>query len=470
VTGRNTPKRDYLTFLDKKRSVNYMGGFRPTYIPEFLFDFQKALLEWSVQMGRCAIFADCGLGKTVVQLAWAENVVRHTAKPVLILTPLAVSYQTVAEGEKFGIGCTRATGGAIRKSWPKIVITNYERLERFDYRDFSGVVCDESSILKNFNGARRSAITQFMKQVQYRLLCTATAAPNDYTELGTSSEALGFLGHMDMLARFFKNDQASLNPVRVWKGAEKWRLKSHAETAFWEWVCSWARACRYPSDLGFDDGLFILPPLYQTEYFIRSTVPRDGCLFDLPAVGLKEQREERHRTITERCEKVADLVNGRQGQSLVWCHLNKEGDALSQMIPDAKQVSGSDSDDYKEETLTAFAQGELNVLVTKPRIGAWGLNLQRCSHVTFFPSHSYEQFYQGVRRCWRFGQQNPVSVDIVATEGDQQVIANLKRKSEAADRMFTELVKHMNTGQVVTLDRNHKKKVRFPQWVQSSSK
>lgn len=438
----------YAQFLEQKAQFGERSGFRPLWMPGFLFPFQQALTEWAIEKGRAAVFADCGLGKTPMQLVWAENVVRKTSRRVLILTPLAVAAQTLREAEKFSIECKRSPDG---KTGPGINVTNYERLHYFTPGDFAGVVCDESSILKSFDGVRRGEITEFMRKVPYRLLCTATAAPNDYIELGTSSEALGYLGHMDMLIRFFKNTQnnSSHRVVRGRLNHDKtepgkiWRFKGHAEDPYWRWVCSWARAVRKPSDLGFADGDFTLPSLVELEHVVSANTLADGMLFALPAVGLKEQRDERRRTITERCEKVASLVANRQ-PALVWCHLNPEGDLLERLIPDAVQVSGDDSDEAKEEAFLAFAAGKIRVLITKPQIGGWGLNFQHCAHVTVFPSHSFEQYYQGVRRCWRFGQKKPVIVDVVTTEGERGVMANLQRKAKAADKMFERLVERMN--------------------------
>ncbi len=431
----------YYDFLASKMHEGADHGFDPVFMPEALFPFQQSLVEWAVRKGRGAIFADCGLGKTPMQLAWAENVVRYTNGSVLIITPLAVSAQTVRESHKFGIECRRSHDGTAH---PGITITNYEQLHKFDPASFAGAVCDESSILKSFDGRRRQEITDFMRKLPYRLLCTATAAPNDYIELGTSSEALGYLGHMDMLNRFFKNDHNNSATRGMYGEVAKWRFKGHAEQPFWRWVCSWARAIRRPSDLGYLDDGFVLPPLIERQHMVEAETLPDGMLFALPAVGLREQREERRRTIRERCEKVAELtVDKADGQSLVWCHLNDEGDQLEDLIPDAIQVSGDDRDEVKEERFLAFADGEARVLVTKPKIGAWGLNFQNCAHVTFFPSHSFEQYYQGVRRCWRFGQKRSVLVDVVATEGERDVLKNLQRKAAAADAMFSNLVDEM---------------------------
>lgn len=460
----------YAQFLEAKAQSVAMEGFAPVFVPGFLFDFQSSLVEWALLKGKAAIFADCGLGKTPMQLVWAENVVRKTNRPVLILTPLAVSHQTILEAAKFDIQATRSLGG---HGNPGIVVTNYERLHHFEPSEFSGVVCDESSILKSFDGSTRQAVTDFMRKVPYRLLCTATAAPNDYIELGTSSEALGQLGYTDMLGRFFKNDQNTIKPMvyrhhgqdfKKLDDAAKWRFKGHAETPFWRWVCSWARAVRKPSDLGFDDRSFVLPPLIEKDYLVDARKQAEGYLFALPAVGLKEQRDERRRTIEERCEKVAELVTGTGKQALVWCHLNDEGDRLAS-IKDAVQVSGSDSDEAKEEKFLAFASGQIRVLVTKPKIGAWGLNFQNCAHVTFFPSHSFEQYYQGVRRCWRFGQKNPVRVDVVTTEGEKEVLKNLQRKAKAADKMFSKLVEEMNRSEKIDRSISFTKSEEIPAWL-----
>jgi hypothetical protein len=348
---------------------------------------------------------------------------------------------------------------------PNITITNYEQLEKFNPADFAGVVCDESSVLKSFDGKRRAIITEFLRTVPYRLLATATAAPNDYTELGTSSEALGELGHVDMLNRFFKNEQNNSSQGRGFMGTRnEWRFKHHAEQPFWRWVCSWARAIRRPSDLGFADDRFILPALRERETVVTARVPREGLLFDLPAVGFHEEREVTRRTIQERCEAVAGLVSGNE-PAVVWCHLNAEGDLLERLIPGAVQVSGADSDERKEEAFAAFKAGDVRVLVTKPKIGAWGLNWEHCAHVAYFPSHSYEQYYQAVRRCWRFGQKRSVLVDLVRTDGDANVLANLQRKGQQADKMFSDLVRHMADAEGIKSGRTYDKPLEVPAWL-----
>lgn len=437
------------------------SGFAPSFMPDYLFDFQSKMVEWSVRKGRGALFEDCGLGKTIQELVWSENVIRHTGGRVLVLTPLAVATQTVREAEKFGIEAKVSRDGILASN---IVVTNYQQLHRFSPDDFVGCVCDESSILKNFDGVTKSAVTEFMRRLPYRLLATATAAPNDFIELGTSSEALGEMGFSDMLSKFFKKTEKTYTRRDEHRG-DLYRFRGHAELDFWRWVASWSRAMRKPSDIGCDDGPFILPPFEVRDHIIRAATPRDGCLFDMPATGLREQREERRRTIVERCEKAASLVDGTGEPAVCWCHLNDEGDFLERLIPGAAQVAGRHSDDQKEETLRAFADGEVRVLVTKPRIAGFGLNWQHCAHQTFFPSHSFEQWYQAVRRSWRFGQTRPVVIDVVASEGEADVIRNLQRKQDAADTMFSSLVQMMNDSLRIAVEPYTGSQERIPSWL-----
>ena len=474
----------YHEFLASKQQLRSDGGFAPLWLPDFLFDFQAHLVEWAVRKGRAAIFADCGLGKTICQLVWAENVARHTGKPVLIITPLAVAAQTEREAEKFGIEAKVSRDGAVRR----ITITNYERLHYFDPCDFAGVVCDESSILKSFTGVTRKRVTRFASKMRYRLLCTATASPNDYVELGNSSEALGELSYSDMLRRFFwqlddkgqkrelcKQQEAEVliaaDPnyfrklsYRVAQTIGQWRLKHHAIGPFWRWVASWARACRKPSDLGFTDDGFALPELVERGHVIKPRTPAPGWLFSMPAFGMAEEREERRRTLAERTEYVAGLVD-HDRPAVVWCHMNSEADRLAEIIPDAEQIAGRTPDDRKAELYEAFTAGQLRVLVLKPKLGAWGLNWQHCNHVVTFPSHSYEQYYQSVRRCWRFGQERPVTLDVVATEGEVRLTDNLRRKAEKADRMFEALIREMNAATVVARENLYTNTMEVPAWL-----
>jgi len=479
---------EYAEFLGRKTQFGCDHGFEPTFMPDCLFPFQRHLAEWTIRGGRRACLADCGLGKTLMQLVWAENVARHTGKRVLILAPLAVGAQTVAEGVKFGIECSHVRDGNIAGT-SRIVVTNYEKLHLFRPEDYQGIVCDESSILKHFSGATQKQVTRFSCKLPYRLLCTATAAPNDYIELGTSSEALGELPYSEMLTRFFRqlDDKGQKQAARQQVEAEKlgkhfqrlafrvsqtigqWRLKNHAVQDFWRWVASWARACRYPSDLGFSDAGFILPELREADHIIAPSRPPDGFLFTIPAFGLREERDERRRTLAERCEFVARLVDHKE-PAVVWCHTNDEGDMLEKIIPGARQVAGKTPDEEKEETYKDFASGALRVLVIKPKIGAWGLNWQHCAHVVTFASHSYEQYYQSVRRCWRFGQKRFVRLDVIATDGEAGVIGNMRRKAAQADAMFSELVKHMNNAQRVKPATYGGTAIQLPPWLDTSKR
>jgi hypothetical protein len=441
VVDHTTIPSAYSAFLESKMQLDGDFGFSPTILPDALFPFQRSLVDWSVRKGRAALFADTGLGKTVMELVWAQNVYQHTGKPVLILTPLAVAGQMVREAERFGIEAHHARRGDIQSG---INIANYERLHLFNTDDFAGVVCDESSCIKDAKTQTKAAVVAFMRKRPYRLLATATPAPNDYPEFGTSSEALGHLGFMEMLERFFKNDQNNSETARVYGKASRWRFKGHAEEPFWRWLASWARAVRKPSDLGFDDGAFNLPPLIYRQHTVTPRTVQPGVLFDLPAAGFFEVKQERKRTLAERCELAAALANDTPEPVIVWCYQNAEGDLLERLIPDAVQVSGNDSDDEKEAKLWAFANGTARVLITKPVIGAWGLNFQHCNRVVMFPDYSFEQHYQAVRRCWRFGQTRPVTVDLVTTPGEADVLERLERKADQAETMFANLVEHMN--------------------------
>lgn len=452
---------DYQEFIESRRHLKMNKGFKPNFTPDFLYDFQAHLTEWAIYTGRGALFEDCGLGKTPQFLVWAENVVRHTNKRVLILTPLAVSYQIVSEGEKFGIECKQSRDGSLPA---KIIVTNYEMLHLFNPLDFVGMVADESSILKNFDGKIKNQVLQFIRKMPYRLLATATAAPNDYPELGNSCEALGIMGFMDMLNHYFKNDQNNTKVGRHYGKKLQWVFKKHAEPHFWRFVSSWARALRKPSDLGFDDGAFTLPGLIESQHMVNATKPRPGEMFPSPAIGLKEQRAELKQTTRERCEKVAELVDHKE-PFVCWCNTNPEGDLLEKMIPAAIQVAGKNSTEEKEERFRAFQSGDVQGLITKPKIGGFGLNLQHCAHTTMFPSHSYEQYYQAIRRFWRFGQTREVVADIITTPGMDSVLKNLQQKSKASDKMFNELVKVMNNPEIFDSEYKFDKKEVLPAWL-----
>ena len=446
----------YTKFLAAKLHEGSESGFEPIWMPDSLFPFQCALTEWAIRKGRAAMFADCGLGKSAMQLVWAQNVVQKTNGRVLILTPLAVGAQTVREGIKFGVPCKLSRDGSLPD---KIVVTNYQQLHKFNSSDFAGVVCDESSILKSFDGQIRSAVTEFMRRIPYRLLCTATAAPNDYIELGTSSEALGEMRRVEMMAHFFNHDGGDTS---------KWRLKKHAAKGpFWQWINSWARAVQSPADLGFHQPGYDLPPLVTREHVVSAATPRDGMLFTMPAVTLDEQRDERRRTLTERCELAAALASHSK-PVVAWCHLNAEGDLLTKLIPGAAQVDGSTPDEAKEEAFEAFACGQIRALVSKPQVSGWGLNWQHCAHQTFFPSHSFEQWYQSIRRCWRFGQTSSVTVDVIASEGEAGVLANMQRKAGQARMMFAKMISLLHQETVIAKPAPRQSNpIALPSWIHS---
>ena len=445
---------NYDTFLEQKRHCTSQRGFTPLWNPDFLFDFQRHLLDWSLRSGRVAIFADCGLGKTLISLVWAQNVVQHTNGRILILTPLAVRQQFAAEAERFGIEL------ALHPSpHASIVVANYERLHQLDPGEYQGVVCDESSILKHYSGKTQKAVTRFLVKIPYRLLASATPAPNDYTELGTSSEALGELNYSDMLETFFKeldwDERRQLLfeghysrrlSLRAIESMTRWRFKGHAREPFWRWVAAWARAIRKPSDLDptYDDARFHLPELIEQNHVVASTRAPEGMLFPLPAMSLRQEIAERRAMLKERCERVAELVS-HDRPALVWCHLNCESEMLRRMIPNAVEVSGHDEEEVKEECIMAFLRGDARarVLITKPKIAGLGLNLQHCAHVVTFATHSFESYYQSVRRCWRYGQTRPVTADLVATEGEARLQSRLRAKCDRSNELYNQIVSWM---------------------------
>lgn len=460
---------EYCEFLQRKSQIGRNSGFEPLWMPDFLFDFQRHLVEWAIHKGRAAIWADCGLGKTPMALVWAGNVIRKTGKPVLIITPLAVADQFVREGEKFGIVVHHSRDG---KHNGGIVVTNYERLHYFDAADFLGAVGDEAQAIKAFDGKRRKQVVRFFSKLPYRLLTTATPAPNDYIELGTASECLGIMTQSDMLSYFFRETKDMRHTVfkegDFWNQC-KWTFKPHSEIPFWKWIVSWARGVQKPSDLGFDDTQFLLPPLNYSTHIVDVPWIPAGELFPRPAITLIEQREERKRTIPERCQKVCELID-HDRPAIVWCHYNEEGDYLEKSIPDCVQVAGKDSLEEKEARLLDFAFGRTRVLVTKGKIGCWGLNLQHCGDMTFFPTFSFEQVYQGIRRCWRYGRNGPVNVEVVSAPGESKVMEGLERKQRKATAMFASVILHMNEAvELDSIDR-HNRTIHLPSWIQSPIK
>jgi len=419
----------YADFLEAKAIVALPSGIDVSgSISAKLFPFQVDIVRWALLRGRAAIFADCGLGKTAMQLEWA----RHVPGRVLILTPLAVAEQTVREGEKFGIPARIARKQA--DVGDGITIANYEMLHHFDPAEFAGIVLDESSILKSYDGSTRTALIDAFSQTHYRLACTATPSPNDYTELGNHSEFLGVMNRTEMLATFFVHDGGE---------TQKWRLKGHARQDFWKWLCSWAVAIRKPSDLGHSDKGFELPPLDVRQETV-ATEAGEGSLFVMPAETLAERITARRESVTKRVARCAEIVNETPGSWLVWCNLNSESEGLAKAIEGAVEVRGSDTLEHRRDSLLGFTDGSIRVLVTKPSIAGFGMNWQHCHQVAFVGlSDSWEQYYQAVRRCWRFGQQSPVTVYLIAADKEGAVVANIKRKEVDAGEMSSEMVNHM---------------------------
>lgn len=433
---------EYQQFINSKKHTSSEGGFSPVYMPDNAFDFQKTIIERCLNHGRYAGFIDTGLGKTLIQLSIARNCAEKTNKKVLIITPLAVAFQFIEESKKFGICEPQySKDGTINSD---IVICNYERLSKFNPSDFGTVILDESSILKNFDGKIKSQVTSFLKGVKYRFLFTATPSPNDFIELGTSSEALGYLGYTDMLGKFFTNNEDTIKPVNM---GSKWILKGHAEESFYEWVSSWSMSVRKPSDLGFDDSRHVLPELLvnKVEVDNREILAIDGQfeMFSKPSSRLTEVRQEQKQTIEERCERAVQLGEGHN-TSVFWCNFNDEAKTLSEMMPYAKEIKGSMDIDKKEELLIAFQKGEIKKLITKPKITCFGLNWQHCNHTVYFPTFSYEQYYQAIRRFWRFGQKQNVNVDLVYSNGQAKVIQSLMAKADKANELFSKLNKAVN--------------------------
>lgn len=422
---------EYESWLANKMPTDAPSGFQcdEDRIPAQTFDFQRAIIRWACRRGRAAIFADTGLGKTLMQCAWADQVADKG--PVLIVAPLAVAKQTAGEAAKFGIDVVYAR----RSVDQRITATNYEMLDHFDLSVYTGIVLDESSILKSQDGKTRGKLIELSRAVPYRLSCTATPSPNDYMELGNQCEFLGVMSQAEMLAMYFTHDSGETS---------KWRLKGHGQIKFFEWLATWSVVVRRPSDLGGDDARFALPPLHVREHVVTQSDVMSGELFPRAAVTLQEQRQVKRETIEERCQEAAGLVNASREPWIVWCHLNDESALLGKLIPDAVTVSGSDSNEDKESRMLAFAAGDIRVLVSKPSICGFGMNWQHCANIAFVGlSHSFEQYYQAVRRCWRFGQKREVTAHLFTAEGEGQVMESIRRKEARHDELSTEMVGHM---------------------------
>lgn len=417
---------DYEFFLRKKNVAWQSCGFKGKDYNRALYGFQRDIVHWALAKGRSAIFADCGLGKTLMQLEWARQVHQHTGGNVLILAPLAVADQTKAEGEQFGISVTVcADASDIR---PGINITNYEKLDHFQGVPFSGVVLDESSILKSFTGKIRTALIERFAAVPYRLACTATPAPNDYMELGNHAEFLGVMSRNEMLSMYFVHDGGD---------TAKWRLKGHAEDIFWQWLGSWSVVLNNPADLGYHEVSYVLPALHIHERIV------DGFEPIREPMTLTQRRQARRESLEERCRAAADLVNQSEEQWLVWCDLNDESKLLAALIQNAVEVKGSDKAQHKSDAMLDFSMGLIKCLVTKPSIAGFGMNWQQCHNMIFVGlSDSYEQYYQALRRCWRFGQESEVHAYIIISAKEGCVKENIERKQHDAEKMQRSMVEY----------------------------
>lgn len=425
--------KSYDAFLASKLITVKPAGFEPDSINEMLYPFQKDIVKWACRKGKACIFADCGMGKTPMQLEWANQVHKHCGEDavILIVAPLAVSSQTAREGYKFGIHVNKCRDAKDIK--PGINIINYEILHKFEGVHIDGIVLDESSILKSFTGKVRNQIIDMFEHTPYKLACTATPSPNDYMELGNHAEFVGAMTRTEMLAMFFVHDGGETS---------KWRLKGHAKSQFWDWVSQWAVVVTCPEDLGYDNGNFNLPDLNIRIVEVETDYVEEGKLFATEAFTLQEQQKARRDGIVAKADYISQVVNSSDDAWLIWCDLNDESEHLALSIPDSVEVRGSNTDEYKEDAMLGFADGKYRVMVTKPSIAGFGMNWQHCHRIAFCGlSHSYEQFYQAVRRCWRYGQTEPVDVAVVVTTREAAIVRNVLNKKSASDEMAQEMTK-----------------------------
>lgn len=450
---------EYEEFLNQKISLSESVGIDVDKkdLNNHLFEFQKDIVKWSLKKGKAAIFADCGLGKTIMQLEWSNQIHKKLNKPVLILAPLAVSEQTKNEGKKFGIDVN------IISEQEEIInginITNYEKLDKFDVSVFSAVVLDESSILKSYNSKTRVKLINEFATTPFKLCCTATPAPNDYMELANHCEFLGIMSRFEMLSMYFIHDGSETS---------KWSLKGHAVKRFWEWLASWAVVVSNPKDLGYQEDGFELPELQLEQVMVNGTFP------NLKPTTLSDRRKFRRESIYERCCKAADLANNSREQYLIWCDLNKESEMITSLINDAKEIKGQTKEAERIKILNDFIHGNLRVLVTKPSIAGFGMNLQNCHNMIFVGlSDSYEKFYQAVRRCWRFGQTQKVNASIIISAMEGIVIENIKRKDKASEKMKIEMLNYtkdsvknnLTESKRIKIDYRPELKMRLPSWM-----
>jgi hypothetical protein len=425
--GDEVTAQDYAAFVRRKFVAHLPTGIKkPGPMPKVMFGHQAALASWALKRGRAAIFADTGLGKMLIELAWADAVNKHTKRPVMIHTPLAVAAQIAAEGKRFGIDATVIREAA--ELTPGINVCNYERLHKFDASVFGGVVLDESGCIKHHDAKTFRQLTDAYRDTPFKLPATATPAPNDWAELGTHAEFLGICSRVEMLSEFFTHDGGETSV---------WRLKGHARSQFWKWVASWGALIRKPSDLGFDDGAYKLPSLNLRDHIVNAIGPNTSFLFEVEAQTLSERRAARRASIVQRVNACAAIVNAERNEPwVVWCDLNDEGDMLEDAIVGAIQIAGKDSTEEKERKLREFAEGRARVLISKPSICGWGLNWQHCARMAFVGvTDSFEAYYQAVRRCWRFGQKRQVEVHLFSSSQEGAVAANLKRKEASSLEM-----------------------------------
>lgn len=430
---------NYQEFLARKAEIILPTGIDngATSLCDNAFEFQKDIVNWALRRGRAAVFAGTGLGKTLIEMNWAQNVVEHTNKPVLLLAPIAVASQIASkEAPKFNFTVNHIHNQN-KVTGPGIYTTNYEKLEHFDLDAFGGVILDESSILKSYNGHYRTKLINECKQIPFRLAATATPAPNDFMELGNHAEFLGIMSYTDMLATFFVHDGGS---------TQNWRLRGHAEDAFWKWMCTWSVMLRNPSDLGYSNDGYDLPALHQIQHTVGAPYAPNmetGMLFPLQAESMQERIKARRATVTDRVDHAASLTP-KDGAFVWWCNLNSESEALAKAIPGCVEVRGSDNEKSKEEKLIEFSNGGIEKLVTKSKVCGFGMNWQHCNQTGFVGlNDSFEQVYQATRRFWRFGQTREVTAHFIASELEGAIIANLKRKEIQAEKMADLMVSHM---------------------------
>ena len=452
----------YQEYIIKKELIFPPVGFEiKDKINPMLFPFQKDITKWALRKGRACLFEDCGLGKTPQQLEWSKHVSKKENGPVLIVAPLAVAEQTHREGIKFGVPVNICNSQSDVKLG--INITNYEKLHKFKGNSFCGVVLDESSILKNMNGATRNQIIEMFQSVPYRLACTATPSPNDYMELGNHAEFLGIMTYSEMLSMFFINDSGNVG---------KWRLKKHAnEQKFWQWLCSWAVMLSKPIDLGYNQKGFDLPELNYIENKLP-TISKSIGFFVEEATTMEERRKIRKETIQERCKKAAEIINKTNDQWIVWCGLNNESTLLTKLINGAEEIAGSTDYEIRKKRMLGFAERKVHRLVTKPSIAGFGMNWQNCNKMVFVGlNDSWEQFYQATRRIWRFGQENPVDVHIIIEEREGSVLKNIKRKDKQSLHMMQNMIqetKDLTKSEIQNKNVKYnfpKKEMEVPNWI-----